>query len=72
MFTLADYEKKFTELSKYTTTIIASEEDCCKRFEGGLRKEIQTLLTACSKWIEFSKLVETTLKVERSLEDEKA
>lgn len=64
---VAEYENKFTELSKYAGTIVASEIDHCKRFEEGLRREIRTPTTANAEWTEYSKLVETALRVERSL-----
>lgn len=31
---VAKYEKKYTELSKYATTIVTDETDQCKRFRG--------------------------------------
>ena len=43
---MAEYEKKYTELSKYAMTIVADEIDRCKRFEEGLREEIRTPVTA--------------------------
>ena len=70
--TVAEYEKKYTELSNYALPIIANEVDRCKRFEEGLRREIRTLVIASSaEWAEFSKLVEVAMKVEKSLTKEK-
>ncbi|KAA0040646.1 DNA/RNA polymerases superfamily protein [Cucumis melo var. makuwa] len=38
---VAEYERKYTELSRYANVIVASESDRCRRFERGLRFEIQ-------------------------------
>ena len=69
--TVAKYKKKYTELSKYAITIIADEADWCKRFEEGLWEEIRTLVTASAEWVDFSKLVEAAMCVERSLAERK-
>ena len=68
---VAEYEKKYTELSKYATAIVADEIDRCKRFEEGLREEIRNPVTASAEWTNFSKLVETAMRVERSLTGKK-
>ncbi|KAA0036813.1 DNA/RNA polymerases superfamily protein [Cucumis melo var. makuwa] len=69
--TVAEYEKKYTELSKYATRVIVDEGERCKRFEEGLREEIRTPVTACADWNDFSKLVEVALRVEKSLNERK-
>lgn len=51
---------------------MASESDRCRKFERGLHHEIRTLITAIAKWIYFSQLVETALRVEQSIEEEKS
>ncbi|KAA0056177.1 uncharacterized protein E5676_scaffold206G00020 [Cucumis melo var. makuwa] len=38
---VAEYERKYTELLRYADVIVASESDRCRRFERGLRSEIQ-------------------------------
>lgn len=43
----------------------------CKQFEEGLQKEIHTPVTASVKWIDFSKLMEAAIRVEKSLFEEK-
>ena len=68
---MAEYEKKYTKLSKYATAIVVDEIDRCKRFEEGLREEIRTLVTASTEWTNFSKLVEAAMRVERSLAERK-
>ena len=65
--TVAEYEKKFTELAKYALALIAEEADKCKRFEDGLRSEIRTPVTASTEWTDFAKLVEAALRVEKSI-----
>ncbi|KAA0041109.1 hypothetical protein E6C27_scaffold128G00120 [Cucumis melo var. makuwa] len=44
----------------------------CRRFERGLRFEIRTPVTAIAKWTNFSQLVETALRVEQSITEEKS
>lgn len=43
---MAEYEKKYTKLSRYAETILAFENDKCKQFDKGLRKEIHTAVTS--------------------------
>uniref|UniRef100_A0A9I9E6Y8 Retrotransposon gag domain-containing protein n=1 Tax=Cucumis melo TaxID=3656 RepID=A0A9I9E6Y8_CUCME len=69
---LAEYETKYTELSQYADVIVASESDRCRRFEIGLRFEIRTPVTAIAKWTNFSELVETALRVEQRITEEKS
>ena len=47
--------------------IVAEEADKCKSFEEGLRGEIRTLVIASTEWINFTKLVEAAMRVEKSL-----
>ncbi|TYK29666.1 uncharacterized protein E5676_scaffold64G00090 [Cucumis melo var. makuwa] len=61
---VAEYERKYTGLSRYADVIMASESDKCRRFERGLRFEIRTPVTSIAKWTGFSQLVETGLRVE--------
>ncbi|KAA0059506.1 uncharacterized protein E6C27_scaffold518G00110 [Cucumis melo var. makuwa] len=69
---VAEYERKYTELSRYVDVIVASESDRCRRFERGLRFEIRTPVTAIAKWTNFSQLVETAFRVEQSITEEKS
>ncbi|KAA0061627.1 putative polyprotein [Cucumis melo var. makuwa] len=69
---VAEYERKYTELSRYADVIVASESDRCRRFERGLRFEIRTPVTAVAKWTNFSQLVETSLRVQQSITEEKS
>ncbi|KAA0055470.1 DNA/RNA polymerases superfamily protein [Cucumis melo var. makuwa] len=69
---VVEYEMKYTELSRYAEMIVASESDRCRRFERGLRFELRTPVTAIAKWTNFSQLVETALRVEQSIVEEKS
>ncbi|KAL0536750.1 hypothetical protein IC582_025710 [Cucumis melo] len=72
LLSVAEYERKYTELSRYADVIVASESDRCRRFERGLCFEIHTPVTAIAKWTNFSQLVETVLRVEQSITKEKS
>ncbi|KAA0036678.1 uncharacterized protein E5676_scaffold863G00050 [Cucumis melo var. makuwa] len=72
LVTVAKHEKKYIELSKYTTSVIEDEAERCKRFEEGLLEEIRTPMIACVDWVDFSKLVEAILRVEKSLNERKS
>lgn len=63
---MANYERKFTELSRYVEVLVAAEVDHYRMFERGLRQEILTSITATTKLTDFSKLVEIALRVEQS------
>ncbi|XP_050935188.1 uncharacterized protein LOC127143928 [Cucumis melo] len=69
---VAKYERKYTELSRYAEMIVPSESDLCCRFERGLRFEIRARVTAIAKWTNFSQLVETALRVEQSIVEKKS
>ncbi|XP_038887112.1 uncharacterized protein LOC120077296 [Benincasa hispida] len=43
--TVAEYELKYTELSKYGLYIVVDEKERCRRFETGLKQEIRTSVT---------------------------
>ncbi|XP_022863736.1 uncharacterized protein LOC111383805 [Olea europaea var. sylvestris] len=66
--TIAEYHVKFIELSKYAQVLVCNEIDKCRRFENGLREEIRSVVTAVG-WNEFGKLVESALRVEKSISD---
>lgn len=68
--TIVEYEKKFTKLVKYALAFVLDEEDKCKCFEGGLKTAIWTPVTTCVDWSNFSKLVETDIRVKGSLTEE--
>ncbi|XP_022891967.1 uncharacterized protein LOC111406831 [Olea europaea var. sylvestris] len=66
--TIAEYQVKFIELSKYAQVLVNNVIDKCRRFENGLREEIRSVVTAAG-WNEFGKLVESALRVEKSISD---
>ena len=43
--TVAEYEVRFTQLSRYASALVATEGDLCRRFEDGLNYEIKSMLT---------------------------
>lgn len=43
-------------MEKYAIAFIMDEENKCKRFEGGLRIAIHTLVTTSVDWSDFSKM----------------
>ncbi|TYJ96210.1 uncharacterized protein E5676_scaffold261G00500 [Cucumis melo var. makuwa] len=65
--TVAEYEKKFTELAKYTIIFIIDEENKWKCFEGGLQMTIQTSATVSANWSDFFKLIKAAMRIERCL-----
>ncbi|TYK18167.1 uncharacterized protein E5676_scaffold411G00990 [Cucumis melo var. makuwa] len=69
---VAEYERKYTELSRYADVIVAFESDRCRRFERGLHFEICTPVTAIAKWTNFSQLVETAFRMEQSITEAKS
>ncbi|XP_022869406.1 uncharacterized protein LOC111388828 [Olea europaea var. sylvestris] len=66
--TIAEYQVKFIELSKYGQVLVCNEIDKCRQFENGLREEIRSVLTVAG-WNEFGKLVESALRVEKCISD---
>ncbi|KAL2526950.1 Uncharacterized protein Adt_12004 [Abeliophyllum distichum] len=66
--TIAEYQKKFVQLSKYAQVLVGIEIDKCRRFEDGLREEIRSSLTATG-WSKFGKLLESALRVGKSMSD---
>ncbi|XP_038877203.1 uncharacterized protein LOC120069501 [Benincasa hispida] len=47
--TVAEYELKYTELSKYALNIVVDEKERCRRFEIGLKQEIRTPITTIAE-----------------------
>ncbi|KAF8378904.1 hypothetical protein HHK36_030253 [Tetracentron sinense] len=64
--TVAQYKEKFTELSRFASTVVANELDRCRRFEDGLHGEIRSAVTATG-WTEYGGLVQAAMRVERSI-----
>ncbi|XP_022873327.1 uncharacterized protein LOC111392263 [Olea europaea var. sylvestris] len=66
--TVVEYQVKFIELSKYAQVLLSNKIDKCRRFENGLRENIRSVVTGAG-WNEFRKLVESVLRVEKSISD---
>ncbi|TYK01103.1 DNA/RNA polymerases superfamily protein [Cucumis melo var. makuwa] len=53
-------------------SLSVAEYERCRRFKRGLRFEIRTPVTVIAKWTNISQLVETALRVEQSIAEEKS
>ena len=67
---VTEYQRKFTQLSKYAPEILVSEEEKCRRFEDGLNDHIRAHVTAFFHE-DFSKIVTCALNVERVKKEER-
>ena len=67
---VTEYQREFTQLSKYALEILVSEEEKCRRFEDGLNNHIQAHVTGFFHE-DFSKIVTCSLNVERVKKEEK-
>ncbi|XP_022869248.1 uncharacterized protein LOC111388703 [Olea europaea var. sylvestris] len=47
--TVAEYQMRFIELSKYAQVFVSNEIDKCRCFENGLREEIRSAITAANR-----------------------
>ncbi|KAH9657944.1 Endonuclease [Citrus sinensis] len=63
-----EYEKKFLDLSRFSTSAIGDERERCRRLEEGLRFEIRATVTA-SRYTEFVEVVEAAMRVEHSISE---
>ena len=43
--TVVEYEQKFSELSEFAPTVVATDADRCKKFQDGLHVSIRDRLT---------------------------
>ena len=64
---MAEYEKKFSRLSKHAPELILTETFCCRQFEDGLKKSIKRYLTIVTSLhaMNFYQLVQATMKIEK-------
>ena len=67
--TVAEYEVKFDQLSRYAMHLVATKQDKCTKFEDGLRLEIKKGVSTRDMHI-FADLWEAALWVERLVEEE--
>ena len=63
---MTEYEQRFSEFVKFVSMIHENEEHKCKRFMAGLNVRIKVHL-AWAFQNNFGELVETTIKVERTV-----
>ena len=66
--TMVEYERRFTELSRYAMEFISTEANRAKRFEMGLRPAIREKLVAL-KIRDYRDIVDRAVLVERDIED---
>lgn len=51
---MVEYKRMFMELSKYAGSIVGTEEERCRKFEKGLRKEIHISVSKVAVRADFS------------------
>ena len=66
--TVAEYEVRFTQLSRYALMMVATEKDRCRRFEEGLSYNIRSRL-ASSDLRTYQELKAAAIRVERLLRE---
>ena len=66
---VAEYERKFTELSRYATKLIPDDETRCRRFKNGLDYKIRTKLTG-HKYDSYAELVGLARLFEKDVKEE--
>ena len=62
--TVADYEVKFNQLSRYASSLVATDRDKCRMFEEGLKYEIRNRITP-TDFQSYIKLRVATIRAER-------
>jgi hypothetical protein len=63
--TVAEYEARFIELSRFAPSLVSTEWDKCRRFEQGLKKPIRSSVVA-TMHAEYGQLVQAAMRVEQS------
>jgi hypothetical protein len=69
--TVAEYESKFIELSRFAPSLVSTEWDKCRRFEQGLKESVRTSVVAIMH-SNYGQLVQAALRVEFSKDEGKA
>ena len=62
---VAEYESRFTSLSRYAATLIVDKEEKCKMFREGLNHRIKTKIKSLH-FNHYLELVHATLRAEES------
>ena len=69
--TVAEYGLKFTQLSVYAASLVATEEEKCQKFEEGLNWDIRNRLTPYD--LEgFSRLMSAAIRAKKMVNERKA
>ena len=66
--TVAEYEVKFTQLSPYASSMVATERDKCRRFEECIKYEIRSKITI-GELRNFTDLRAATIRAERLIKE---
>ncbi|WOH07597.1 hypothetical protein DCAR_0727029 [Daucus carota subsp. sativus] len=69
--TVAEYEVKFTQLSRYASSMVATERDKCRRFEEGLKYEIRSKITI-GELRSYTDLRAAAIRAERLIKEKPA
>ncbi|WOH04359.1 hypothetical protein DCAR_0623768 [Daucus carota subsp. sativus] len=69
--TVAEYEVKFTQLSQYASSMVATERDKCRRFEEGLKYEIRSKITI-GELRSYTDLRAAAIRAERLIKEKPA
>ena len=68
---VAEYGLKFTQLSVYAMSLVATEEEKCQKFEEGLNWDIRSRLTSYDME-SYSRLMAAAIRAEKLLNERKA
>ena len=66
---MIEYQREFTQLSKYATEMLVTKEEKCRKFEDGLNDYIWAYVIGFGH-DDFSKIVTCALNVERVKKEE--
>ena len=66
---MTEYQREFTQLSKYALEMLVIEEEKCRKFEDGLNDYIRVYVTRFSH-DDYSKILACALNVERVKKEE--
>ncbi|GAV58120.1 zf-CCHC domain-containing protein [Cephalotus follicularis] len=67
---VSQYEYRFMELSRFSPSLVADQEERCQNFLEGLRFKIRHMVSV-TQWLVFGDLVEAAKRVESSLADQR-
>ncbi|GAV77329.1 hypothetical protein CFOL_v3_20800 [Cephalotus follicularis] len=68
---VTQYEHKFLELSHFAPALVVDQEERCQRFLDGLRPKVRHTV-ATIDWSVFGNLVESSMRVELSINEQRS